>query len=69
MDYQYGNALRPGDIVLMHFRPGFAADLAAFRAAQQAAGLRSCCWKTSSASTEPPRAGRRMSVDESRLNP
>ncbi len=39
MDYQYGNALRPGDIVLMHFRPEFAADLAAFRAAQQAAGL------------------------------
>jgi peptidoglycan-N-acetylglucosamine deacetylase len=39
MDYQYGNALRPGDIVLMHFRPEFAADLAAFRAAQLAAGL------------------------------
>ncbi|MEQ4519993.1 polysaccharide deacetylase family protein [Pseudarthrobacter sp. B907] len=39
MDYQYGKALRPGDIVLMHFRPEFAADLAAFRAAQQAAGL------------------------------
>ncbi|MDL2424661.1 hypothetical protein M2C68_18780 [Pseudomonas sp. BAgro211] len=39
MDYQYGNALRPGDIVLMHFREEFAADLAAFRAAQLAAGL------------------------------
>ncbi|GAC1503606.1 MAG: polysaccharide deacetylase family protein [Pseudarthrobacter sp.] len=39
MDYQVGNALRPGDIVLMHFRPEFAADLAAFRQAQLAAGL------------------------------
>lgn len=39
MDYQVGNALRPGDIVLMHFRPEFAADLAAFRQAQAAAGL------------------------------
>ncbi len=39
MDYQYGNSLRPGDIVLMHFRPEFAADLAAFRTAQLAAGL------------------------------
>lgn len=39
MDYQVGNALRPGDIVLMHFRPEFAADLEAFRAAQLAAGL------------------------------
>ncbi|UUL76720.1 polysaccharide deacetylase family protein [Pseudarthrobacter sp. Fe7] len=39
MDYQYGNTLRPGDIVLMHFRPEFAADFAAFRAAQDAAGL------------------------------
>lgn len=39
MDYQYGRSLRPGDIVLMHFRPEFAADLAAFRAAQLAAGL------------------------------
>ncbi|HKU11599.1 MAG TPA: polysaccharide deacetylase family protein [Sinomonas sp.] len=39
MGYQYGNALRPGDIVLMHFRPEFAADFAAFRAAQLAAGL------------------------------
>ncbi|MBO1268134.1 polysaccharide deacetylase family protein [Arthrobacter cavernae] len=39
MDYQVGNSLRAGDIVLMHFRPEFAADLAAFRAAQLAAGL------------------------------
>ncbi|MGY3381365.1 peptidoglycan/xylan/chitin deacetylase (PgdA/CDA1 family) [Arthrobacter sp. TE12231] len=39
MDYQYGNSLRPGDIVLMHFRPEFAADLAAFREAQLSAGL------------------------------
>lgn len=39
MDYQVGSSLRPGDIVLMHFRPEFAADLAAFRAAQLAAGL------------------------------
>lgn len=39
MDYQVGNTLRPGDIVLMHFRPEFAADLAAFRQAQIAAGL------------------------------
>ncbi|WP_314324908.1 polysaccharide deacetylase family protein [Paenarthrobacter ilicis] len=39
MDYQVGNSLRPGDIVLMHFRAEFAADLAAFRAAQLAAGL------------------------------
>jgi len=39
MDYQYGNGLRPGDVVLMHFRPEFAADLEAFRAAQLAAGL------------------------------
>lgn len=39
MDYQVGNSLRPGDIVLMHFRAEFAADLAAFRAAHLAAGL------------------------------
>ncbi|MCI0144085.1 polysaccharide deacetylase family protein [Arthrobacter bambusae] len=39
MDYQVGNSLRPGDIVLMHFRPEFAADLSAFRQAQLAAGL------------------------------
>ncbi|GAB2740769.1 polysaccharide deacetylase family protein [Sinomonas soli] len=39
MDYQQGRSLRPGDIVLMHFRPEFAADLAAFRTAVLAAGL------------------------------
>lgn len=39
MDYQVGDSLRPGDIVLMHFRPEFAADLAAFRRAQMDAGL------------------------------
>lgn len=39
MDYQVGNSLRPGDIVLMHFRPEFADDLGAFRQAQLAAGL------------------------------
>lgn len=39
MDYQVGNSLRPGDIVLMHFRPEFAADLNAFRQAHLAAGL------------------------------
>ncbi|MDJ0312654.1 polysaccharide deacetylase family protein [Arthrobacter sp. H35-D1] len=40
MDYQVGAGLRPGDIVLMHFRPEFAEDLAAFTAAQKAAGLK-----------------------------
>jgi len=40
MDYQVGATLRPGDIVLMHFRPEFPADLAAFMAAQKAAGLK-----------------------------
>ncbi len=40
MDYQYGAALRPGDIVLMHFRPEFAADMQVFLAAQKAAGLK-----------------------------
>ncbi|MBD8043853.1 polysaccharide deacetylase family protein [Arthrobacter sp. Sa2BUA2] len=39
MDYQVGSSLRPGDIVLMHFRPEFATDLNAFRQAQLAAGL------------------------------
>ncbi|WP_427174568.1 polysaccharide deacetylase family protein [Arthrobacter sp. 92] len=39
MDYQTGHSLRPGDIVLMHFRPEFATDLAAFRQAQLDAGL------------------------------
>ncbi|MDJ0354893.1 polysaccharide deacetylase family protein [Paenarthrobacter sp. PH39-S1] len=40
MDYQYGSALRPGEIVLMHFRPEFAADMQAFLTAQKAAGLK-----------------------------
>lgn len=40
MDYQQGNALRPGEIVLMHFRPEFANDLQAFVTAQKAAGLK-----------------------------
>ncbi len=40
MQYQVGNSLRPGDIVLMHFRPEFAHDVQAFVDAQQAAGLR-----------------------------
>lgn len=39
MQYQIGNVLRPGDIVLMHFRPEFKQDLAAFVAAETAAGL------------------------------
>lgn len=39
MQYQVGNSLRPGDIVLMHFRPEFAQDLRAFVEAQNAAGL------------------------------
>ncbi len=40
MQYQVGDTLRPGDIVLMHFRPEFPADLAAFTKAQKAAGLK-----------------------------
>jgi peptidoglycan-N-acetylglucosamine deacetylase len=40
MEYQLGHALRPGDIVLMHFRPEFRADLQAFVDALAAAGLR-----------------------------
>lgn len=39
MQYQIGNKLRPGDIVLMHFRPEFKQDLEAFVAAETAAGL------------------------------
>jgi hypothetical protein len=39
MQYQIGNSLRPGDIVLMHFRPEFAADMQAFLDAEKAAGL------------------------------
>lgn len=39
MQYQIGHSLRPGDIVLMHFRPEFKADMQAFLDAQNAAGL------------------------------
>jgi len=39
MQYQVGNSLHPGDIVLMHFRPEFQADMQAFIDAQNAAGL------------------------------
>ncbi|PYI69554.1 polysaccharide deacetylase [Arthrobacter livingstonensis] len=40
MQYQVGDALRPGEIVLMHFRPEFPADLGAFVKAAKAAGLK-----------------------------
>lgn len=39
MQYQIGDKLRPGDIVLMHFRPEFAQDMQAFIDAMNAAGL------------------------------
>lgn len=39
MQYQVGNKLRPGDVVLMHFRPEFRQDMQAFLNAQNAAGL------------------------------
>jgi peptidoglycan-N-acetylglucosamine deacetylase len=39
MQYQIGNRLRPGDIVLMHFRPEFHQDMQAFLDAMHAAGL------------------------------
>lgn len=39
MQYQIGNGLRPGDVVLMHFRPEFKSDLKAFVDAETAAGL------------------------------
>jgi len=39
MQYQIGSGLRPGDIVLMHFRPVFAQDMQAFVQAEKAAGL------------------------------
>lgn len=39
MQYQVGTALRPGDVVLMHFRPEFEQDLNAFVAAMKASGL------------------------------
>ena len=37
--YQLARHLRPGDIVLMHFRPQFTADVNAFVDAARAAGL------------------------------
>jgi peptidoglycan/xylan/chitin deacetylase (PgdA/CDA1 family) len=40
MEYQLAPRLRPGDIVLMHFRREFAADMSAFLEAVAAAGLR-----------------------------
>jgi len=39
MQYQVGNKLRPGDVVLMHFRPEFKADMKAFVDAMKAADL------------------------------
>ena len=39
VQYQVGDTLRPGDIVLMHFRPTFKEDLQAFIDAANAAGL------------------------------
>ena len=39
MQYQIGDHLRPGDVVLMHFRPEFKQDMQAFINAQNAAGL------------------------------
>lgn len=39
MQYQVGHGLRPGDIVLMHFRPEFQKDIQAFVDAEKAAGL------------------------------
>jgi peptidoglycan/xylan/chitin deacetylase (PgdA/CDA1 family) len=39
MQYQIGNKLRPGDIVLMHFRPEFKQDMQAFIDAMDASGL------------------------------
>jgi peptidoglycan/xylan/chitin deacetylase (PgdA/CDA1 family) len=39
MQYQIGSVLRPGDIVLMHFRPVFLQDMQAFIVAEKAAGL------------------------------
>ena len=40
MDYQQGNKLRPGDIVLMHFRNEFEADFNSFVQAVNNANLR-----------------------------
>lgn len=40
VQYQIGDRLQPGDIVLMHFRPTFKEDLQAFIDAAAVAGLR-----------------------------
>lgn len=39
MQYQEGHQLRPGDIVLMHFRPEFKQDMQSFIDAEKKAGL------------------------------
>lgn len=39
MQYQVGDHLRPGDVVLMHFRPEFRQDMQAFLDAMNAAHL------------------------------
>jgi peptidoglycan/xylan/chitin deacetylase (PgdA/CDA1 family) len=39
LQYQVGHGLRPGDIVLMHFRTTFVEDMQAFINAEKAAGL------------------------------
>lgn len=39
LQYQIGDRLRPGDIVLMHFRPEFALDIQGFVNAMNASGL------------------------------
>lgn len=40
MEYQVGSGLRPGDIVLMHFRPEFKQDLQSFMDAVKQANMR-----------------------------
>ena len=40
MQYQVGNGLRAGDVVLMHFRPEFKQDIEAFVQALDVAGLK-----------------------------
>ncbi len=39
MQYQIGDKLRPGDVVLMHFRPEFASDMKSFVEAMKNSGL------------------------------
>lgn len=56
MQYQIGHSLRPGDIVLMHFRPEFKSDLQAFVDAAKAAGLHTELledWLSPNSSTSP----------------